>query len=244
MWRARARHLLLGFSMSAMLAAAACAPSDPAGAIKVLFIGNSYIFKNDLPGMLESLGDAPDSSQRISAHSVTIPGASLAQLWQAGIAKAVIDQGKWDYIILQEGAPTLSRNATRTDQYARLFDQEIKKSGSKTIMFLPWAHEAGNEHQPDMDQATYKIANELGAKVAPVGLAWSIAESLEPNIVLYSADGRHPTVTGSYLAACTLYLVIVNDQKSCPPIDRWGMSNNDMDIARKASSQSIERLPP
>ena len=48
------------------------------------------------------------------------------------------------------------------------------------------------------------IGTELGAKVAPAGLAFALSLRERPDLLLYSQDG-HPTVYGTYLAACVLY---------------------------------------
>jgi PKD repeat protein len=41
--------------------------------------------------------------------------------------------------------------------------------------------------------------------VAPVGVAWKYIIDNHPTINLYSADGSHPSLEGTYLAACTFY---------------------------------------
>jgi hypothetical protein len=51
-----------------------------------------------------------------------------------------------------------------------------------------------------------KIADELGAKVAPCGVAF--AKAIKAGIVVHQEtekDGSHPNLTGSYLVACVFY---------------------------------------
>jgi hypothetical protein len=54
-------------------------------------------------------------------------------------------------------------------------------------------------------EAYTRIANETEAMVSPVGIAFAEAARDKPDVVLIMPDKRHPTVAGSYLAACTLY---------------------------------------
>src|SRR5438105_14917049 len=75
--------------------------------LHVLFIGNSQIYYNDLPRMVETLAEsAPADRPRIRADRFVAGGASLDRLWNAGdgkgTARAKILEKKWDYVILQD----------------------------------------------------------------------------------------------------------------------------------------------
>ena len=207
--------------------------------IKVLFIGNSYTYVNDLPGMLVALADSPDSPRRIQTSHVTTPGANLEELWNVGVARDAIHKN-WDYVVLQDGAGHLISDPEGMARYARLFDAEIKQSGARTILFLPWAHKFQRDAQPGMNQTIYHVAKELGAQVAPIAAAWTIAQRLDPEITLYKLDARHPTLTGSYIGACVIYLVLMADRKTCPAIYPGVISRNEVDVVRNASAQAID----
>ena len=62
--------------------------------------------------------------------------------------------------------------------------------------------------QVQINQGYMTIANQLIAPVAPVGYAWLTAWLQNPKLVLWQADGSHPTGQGTYLAACVFYAVI------------------------------------
>jgi hypothetical protein len=55
-----------------------------------------------------------------------------------------------------------------------------------------------------------RIARELGATVAPVGVAWKKALVADPKLVLHQADKSHPNPRGSYLAACVFYATLLD----------------------------------
>ncbi|MBK9629341.1 MAG: hypothetical protein IPO56_17065 [Flavobacteriales bacterium] len=57
------------------------------------------------------------------------------------------------------------------------------------------------------------LANWNDAYTAPVGVAWKQVRDTHPLINLYAADGSHPSVEGTYLAACVFYCTIF--QESC-----------------------------
>jgi len=85
---------------------------------------------------------------------------------------------------------------------ARILDAEIRKQGATTVFFLTWARQNKPEMQKGLNDAYFTIAKELGARVAPVGIAWQRALAADPKLVLHQADQSHPNPKGSYLAAC------------------------------------------
>jgi hypothetical protein len=62
--------------------------------------------------------------------------------------------------------------------------------------------------QSQLEVGYRTIGDELGATVAPVGLAWQEAVQTKPDVALWDADGSHPALPGSYLAACVLYTTL------------------------------------
>jgi hypothetical protein len=184
--------------------------------LRVLFIGNSYTFGNNLPRLVAAL--AASAGRPMTTEMVTKGGTTLAQHWQDGQALAAIRRGNWDYVILQEhstfGSTTVVKGVAQIGppdsffKYARLFDIQIKKIGAKTLFFLTWARRNAPQNQAVLDAAYLSIAQELHALVAPVGMAWADALQARPTLVLHQADLSHPDSLGSYLAACVFYATI------------------------------------
>jgi hypothetical protein len=52
------------------------------------------------------------------------------------------------------------------------------------------------------------VGNEIGALVIPVGLAFEEAYRRFPNLKLHNRDGTHPSLLGTYLAACTTFATL------------------------------------
>ena len=84
----------------------------------------------------------------------------------------------------------------------RLFDALIRQRSAKTVLYMTWARKATPEAQQAISKAYESLGKELGAIVVPAGRVWEsfLAKYDEP--VLHDADGSHPTLAGSYLAAC------------------------------------------
>jgi len=138
--------------------------------LKMLFIGNSFTQRNNLPGLLAELAVARD--WRVKHDSIIAGGASLRAHWNAGHAARAIATGGYDFVVLQEQSTLPVKNARRMAENVRLFDEAIKRAGSKTVLYMTWARQHAPETQGAIVDAYNHIGKELGAIVVPVGLAW------------------------------------------------------------------------
>jgi hypothetical protein len=94
--------------------------------------------------------------------------------------------------------------------HARLLDEEIKRQGAKTIFFMTWANKSRSRTQKILADAYGQIATELGAGLAPVGLAWEKVQALDAALNLHHIDNRHANPSGAYLTACVFYAIFFN----------------------------------
>ena len=80
---------------------------------------------------------------------------------------------------------------------------------AKTTDFDTWCQQQKPGLAGGLNRAYFDIAQELGADVAPVGIAWQMALAAEPPFVLHKPDNSHPNPTGTYLAACVFYATLL-----------------------------------
>lgn len=172
---------------------------------RILFIGNSFTNRNDLPGVLALLASAAQPPVRIDTDRVIANGRALKTHWERGAAREAIRSSKWKYVVLQEQSTLPLKNPDRMHEYVRLFDQEIKASGAKTVLYMTWARRHEWERQAELSEAYTSIGASIGAIVVPVGLAWQRAMGERADLTLHDKDDSHPNVAGSYLAACVFF---------------------------------------
>ncbi|MBD2644828.1 SGNH/GDSL hydrolase family protein [Nostoc linckia] len=176
-------------------------------AIRVLFIGNSYIYVNDLPWLTQQLAESAKETRTLETEMVVVGGATLKSHWRSGKALRLLKTKRWDYVVLQEQSTLPITNPKEMYKYASLFDAEIKRVNSQTVFYLTWAKQNQPETQQILTDSYMTIAKELKAKVAPVGIAWQKVQEANPKLNLYSSDQSHPSPIGSYVAASVFYTI-------------------------------------
>jgi hypothetical protein len=192
-------------------------PAPEPRAMRVLFIGNSLTYFNNLPRLVAALADSAHQPP-MSTRMIVGPGFTLRRHWEDGFTAAALREPSWDYVVLQEqgafGLPAEMVNGltrfrpTVFFDYARRFDRAIREGGAKTVFFQSWAARDLPDDQDTINGIYTSIANELGARVAPVGMAWRESLRKRRSLHLYQADGSHPSPAGSYLAACVFYATL------------------------------------
>jgi hypothetical protein len=187
---------------------------------RILFIGNSFTSRNQLPRLVVDLAAAAEPPLQVVAESIVAGGASLRRHWNAGIAQKALAAGEWDYVVLQEQSTLPIKNPKRYHENARLFAAEIAEHGAKTLLYLTWSRQQVPQTQTQLTSAVEAIGAEVGARVVPVGSVWHSVLQDDPRVTLYADDGSHPSAAGSYLAACT-FLVSLFDQ----PPGGWSVSD-------------------
>jgi hypothetical protein len=170
---------------------------------RVLFIGNSYLYHRDIPGIVQALADSADSVKLVVA-SVTAPDMALIDHWNGRTARHQIAKGGWDWVVLQQGpsAGGVSRDTLRLA--VRMFAGEISKINARAAVFFAWP--AQNRRQDFAGAITsHSLATaDVRALPLPVAPAWLALWSRVTHLALYD-DGLHPSAAGAYLSALVIY---------------------------------------
>jgi len=196
---------------------------------RVLFIGNSFVYTYDVPGLFKSLADAAGEHVTYAQHT---PGGmtvgDIAQGNQAHMNNPVvfnlIRQGHWDYVVLQDNQGRFVYNYGLFPSSSKVIEGHEKIRDSvhyynpcaHMLWFSGWAFKAGyppygnnGDEMIDRIHANYLFLNDtLPEIVLPIGAAWKRAEVQIPSIDLYGPDGAHQSLAGSYIAASVIYSTI------------------------------------
>jgi hypothetical protein len=179
---------------------------------RILFIGNSYTTRNNLPRLIVEIAATAGQPRSVEFETIFAGGASLRRHWNAGLAQAKLATRCFDVVVLQEQSTLPVKNRARYHDNVRLFADEIARTGAGVALYLTWSRQQAPQTQDILNSAVREIAAEIGASVVPVGPAWHTAMREAPSLALYTEDGSHPTVAGSYLAACVFLVTLFGER--------------------------------
>ena len=201
--------------------------------MKILLIGNSYTYYNDMPTVyFQELVKELDPDATVDA--VTCGGWTLEKFADSKIPLGkeideMLEKNAYDVVVLQEQSvrPASEHGYAAFFDGARRLAKKIQSTSAKLVFYATWSHETGSQTLADYgwthEEMTWRlaasyhaIAEELGGAVANVGFAFREIVRSAPEIDLYAHDRRsHPSPTGSYLAALTLVGKILESDPRC-----------------------------
>ena len=205
----------------------------------VLFIGNSYLYYNDsLHNHFKRMADEkyPGYEGSINVKSSTIGGSRLKHhnLDHLLKPKAISSISKFELVVLQGGSGEgLSKKDRKSfAKTANKHIENIKANGSEAALYMIHAyvepHQSFNPNLIRVIEEMYVTAgNKNQTLVIPVGLAFENAYDQRPDITLHQLDGTHPSLLGTYLAACTVFASVFNESPVGLDYDYNGLINDD-----------------
>lgn len=184
----------------------------------VLFVGNSYFYYNSSlhnhvlnllrsadPGNTFNAASATISDAPLSLHDVDALLSSHKQHSSSG-EDGGGSRKQFDAVIMMD-CSWCSTDPKRKPTFAETVAKDsaiVRKHGAQPILFMTWAY----ADRPEMTQRLADVYTAAGnansALVIPAGLAFARARTQRPELVLHVPDKSHPSLAGTYLAACVV----------------------------------------
>ncbi|MBN9485508.1 MAG: hypothetical protein BGO70_03180 [Bacteroidetes bacterium 43-93] len=209
--------------------------------LKVLFLGNSYTYVNNLPQMTANIAASMGDTL---VWDINAPGGQqISGHFSDRVSIGKIKQGGWDNVVLQcqSQETALPDNSVQTDvyPYITLLDSVIKRHNpcAETILYMTWGRKNGDadmcaaytpqwpyfcsyQQMDSIIRVRYtKMANDNKSVVSPVGAVKHYVRLNYPSIELYQSDESHPSVEGTYAAACAFYTTLFGKDASAAKYD-------------------------
>jgi hypothetical protein len=194
-----------------------------------IFIGNSFFYYNNgMPGHLRLLEKAadPDHNKDYRATIVTIGGSGLdwhdveSYFRPNAIGSYSFDDDNnvvfnkldklFDVAVMMDCSqcPIHPRLEAAFTEFAKKDSDIVRAHGARPVFFMSWAYADKPEMIAELAEAYTVAGNANNALVIPAGLAFARARHAQPELNLYAADKRHPSLAGTYLAACTTFAAL------------------------------------
>lgn len=223
------RHILV-----AIVLALAVPQLSAAETLRVLFVGNSLTYYNDLPFMVAALSQAGEV--QIKAGMVAIPNAALEDHWADGGARAEIASGRWDVVVMQQGPSSLASSRANLVEWAGKFAAEARSANLRPALLTVWPPDSRRGYFDEVIESYQVAARECGCELLPAGPAWREAWKRSRGLSLYGPDGFHPSTEGSYLVALVVWGGLTGADVSAAPARLQIAGGKTVEISEKRAN--------
>jgi hypothetical protein len=207
--------------------------------VRVLFLGNSLTASNDLPAVVQAMARA--GGVRFVYKALTPGGASLEDQWQASPARRLLTGARWDYVVLQQGPSSQPEGRDHLRRWALRWADLARAQGATPALYMVWPFQGQTDGFRLVSQSYREAAIASKSRLLPAGEAWAEAVLSQPTVPLYSADGLHPTVAGTYLAALVITRGLTGVAPSAIP-PKLTLANGRVLKLPEAQAQALRRL--
>lgn len=201
---------------------------------KVLFIGNSYTQVNNLPQMVANIAASMGDTMEFRSNT---PGGCTFEMHCQNQSMTMICEGGWDFVVMQEQSQLPAFPIDSVERYVFPFAKQLVDSVcvfspiAEPMFYMTWGRKNGDtefgyppmDTYEGMDSLLYERYMQMGgdndASVCPVGRVWHYLRDHHGEIELYQTDGSHPSLAGSYAAACAFYTMLFGRDPDSIPFD-------------------------
>ena len=202
-----------------ILALAVIALATFAGAdeppLRVLFLGNSLTYVNDLPQMVEAL--SAKGGRRVVTSMIAGPNYGLEDLWREARVQESLRSRHWDVVVMQQGPSSLPDSRTNLVTWAKTFGELIRENGAEPALYMVWPSSTRAADRQRVAESYRLAARGCGCRLFPAGEAWQAAWKKNGRLSLYGADGFHPSREGTFLAALVIWSALTGESPDAAP---------------------------
>ncbi len=181
--------------------------------MKILFIGNSHTYYNDLAATVKQLLEA--TGERVHVTMITRGGKTLAYHATDPAVLFNIRYGGYDLVIAQDRASAFE--AATFEEGALALKKMAQEAGARFMLYMPWALRDNRAAQHDMTEGYLSFARREHCRFAPAGEVFTRLLTTEAPASLYRGDGNHATPLGSYAAAVTIFYTVTGRKRTIDP---------------------------
>jgi hypothetical protein len=226
-----------------LLALGLCSPGrvaygkpPPPSPLRVLFVGNSYLYTHDVSQVFADVAAARGIVVEVGL--LAEPDFAIEDHLALDAFTLRLAEG-WHWIVLQQGPSSLPESQVNLRIHAGRAALLAHATGARTALMSAWPA-LPNAHTWLAAESSYRnaaLAN--GLCVLPVATAWRLAREQAPGIALYQPDQLHPEREGTLLAA----LVVARDLLRRPQhVDAPVIAASPSDPAWEGALQHTETL--
>jgi hypothetical protein len=238
-WKDRLRIVVLLLASGCLNGGPTDTPAEDGP--RALFIGNSYLYWHDIPGMVQAMTAA--AGEPIAVATLAGPDMALIDHWDTKGAQRAIAEGNWEWVVLQQGPSSVEVNRDTLRMVTQWLAAEMEKVGATPALFSAWPSQDRLQDYPRAIESYRLAASDVSGTFLPVASAWFAVLNGVGGPRLYD-DGLHPTVEGAYLSALVVYACLLYRSPVGVPtsldvigVARFTIGNNTAAMLQNAAAE-------
>ena len=178
---------------------------------RILMVGNSLSYVNNLPALFDALARLPPGGLA-HAELIAAPGGSIAERWDEGMVARELQSGRWNMLVLQERGGLLaclgkpgaadSGECPGSVKAHQNFARLGKQLGVRVILLGTWGPDS--IWQGQLSRGLRRLATLTGAEALDAGPLVRAYGKSHPATPMYSDAILHPRIEASLLVAMAL----------------------------------------
>ncbi|SNB19004.1 conserved hypothetical protein [Flavobacterium psychrophilum] len=189
---------------------------------KILFVGNSITYFNDMPILFRNI--ANNKAKNVVTQMYAIGGKGFVNHVADPAVYNLFKNNVWDTVVLQPGtgeSSGTSSTVNTTIQRGQKLIDSIKKYSpcAKIILYqIPYGVPSSTTYpayfniQTKIRDSIIKMADNLHVAFAPAGESARMHYTAQQDLLLHSSyNDIHPNLNGSYLVAATMFATIFQE---------------------------------
>lgn len=173
--------------------------------IRVLFVGNSFTYYNNLPQVVAAMAKSQDII--IETKHSTVGGSSLENHWKSERGtqtRIMIELEKWDYIVFNNHSLSAINNAQNFIDYGKKFAELTRSKGAEPIFMMTWAYKSNPLMLPEIEKMYKTLCEQTKTDYIPGGPLFASSINYRPDLELFH-DNIHPSPNGTYLLGLAFF---------------------------------------
>jgi hypothetical protein len=209
--------------------------------MKVLFLGNSHTFFNDMPELFARFVEVT-TGEKPEVTMLAYSGRDLD--WHRREYFSLrfnLMHGGYDYCIIQQAAHPYPPIEQTLETGADIIDL-CHRCGVKPVVYMTWAEKRFPENQQKMIDTCEKLAGENDALLAPIGRVWQAVQTARPEIELYHTDGEHAGPYGDFLIAAVFCKLLAGSVSETVSGTGFSFIGGAVDMKKPVVQEDKEKL--
>jgi hypothetical protein len=185
--------------------------------IRVLFVGNSFTYYNNLPQVVSAMAKSQDVI--IETKHSTVGGSSLENHWKSERGtqtRIMIELEKWDYVVFNNHSLSSITSPDKFLEFSKKFADLARSKGAEPIFMMTWAYKSNPLMLPQIEKMHKLLCEQTNTNYIPGGPLFASSIKYRPDIELFH-DDIHPSSNGTYLLGLAFYKYFTGKSVSTIP---------------------------